>query len=251
MRPAAHLLFFASPKKRRQKKGDPTGRVPSLRCGQPAMLVPGAVLRNSLCSLRSRRSNNSSKSDHDAHASCGARATPQALRRRRSLKGVANPHGPSLHSAPKKNETKAERSDGPCWGSTPLWPCREAQGVGRAWAAQHAHASWTDLLRLFERSERSERSEFRSTAPRASIAGCPQRSEGTRPVGSPFFCLLFFGEAKKSRCAAGRTSRPASACSTDSKSNFSKLLQRCSPSPQPSPQRGEGQDRTEVLRNLP
>ena len=53
------------------------------------------------------------------------------------------------------------------------------------------------------------RSEFRNAAPRPSIAGCPQRSAGTRQVGSPFFCLLFFGEAKKSRCAAGRTSRPA------------------------------------------
>ena len=48
VRPAAHLLFFVSPKKGRQKKGDPTGRVPALRCGQPAMLGPGAALRNSL-----------------------------------------------------------------------------------------------------------------------------------------------------------------------------------------------------------
>jgi hypothetical protein len=32
MRPAAHLLFFASPKKRRQKKGDPIP-APSLREG--------------------------------------------------------------------------------------------------------------------------------------------------------------------------------------------------------------------------
>ena len=51
MRPAAHLLFFASPKKSRQKKGDPTCRVPSLRCGQPAMLGHGAALRNSLCAF--------------------------------------------------------------------------------------------------------------------------------------------------------------------------------------------------------
>ena len=48
MRPAAHLLFFVSPKKSRQKKGDPTCRVPALRCGQPAMLGHGAALRNSL-----------------------------------------------------------------------------------------------------------------------------------------------------------------------------------------------------------
>ena len=52
-------------------------------------------------------------------------------------------------------------------------------------------------------------SEFRSAVPCPSIPGCPQRSEGTRQVGSPFLCLLSFGEAKESRCAAGRTSRPA------------------------------------------
>ena len=48
MRPAAHLLSFASPKESRQRKGDPTCRVPALRCGQPAMLGHGAALRNSL-----------------------------------------------------------------------------------------------------------------------------------------------------------------------------------------------------------
>jgi hypothetical protein len=37
--PAGDLLFFASPKKRRQKKGDPTVCVPPLRCGQPAVLA--------------------------------------------------------------------------------------------------------------------------------------------------------------------------------------------------------------------
>ena len=96
----------------------------------------------------------------------------------------------------------------PEWTPTPLWPCREAQGVGRAWAAQQAHASCSDSLRLSERSAQA-RSEFRSAAPRPSIAGCPQRSGGTRPVGSPFLWLLSFGETKESDCAAGRTSRPA------------------------------------------
>ena len=37
----------------------------------------------------------------------------------------------------------------------------------------------------------------------ASTAGCPKRSVGTQTVGSPFFCLRFFGEAKKSRSPAG------------------------------------------------
>ena len=40
-----------------------------------------------------------------------------------------------------------------------------------------------------------------------STAGCPQRSGGTQTVGSPFFCLLFFGEAKKSKSPAAATER--------------------------------------------
>ncbi len=93
-------------------------------------------------------------------------------------------------------------------GFSPLWTCRGAQSEGRAMALQDAMASRSDSLRLFERRERSEQSEFRSAASRSSTAGCPERSAGTRPVGPPFFCLLFFGGAKKSKCAAGRTPRP-------------------------------------------
>src|SRR5215207_3214542 len=42
---------------------------------------------------------------------------------------------------------------------------------------------------------------------KASTAGCPQRSGGSRPVGSPFLWLLSFGEAKESDSPAGATSR--------------------------------------------
>ena len=42
--PAGEALFFVSPKKSTPKKGDPTGCVPSLRCGQPAVLAPSGVL---------------------------------------------------------------------------------------------------------------------------------------------------------------------------------------------------------------
>ena len=163
--PGGAVPFFASPKKgtkeRRPHVCDPCA---SLR-GKPASQRLRGAPQNSLRSLRSLRSNNRGESVHEARACCAARATPQAPRRRRSLKGVENPFGPSLRSAPGLAVGGAERSDGPCWSSSPLWPCREAQGVGRAWAAQHAHASWTDLLRLSERRERSEQSEFRSTAP--------------------------------------------------------------------------------------
>jgi hypothetical protein len=41
--PAGDLLFFASPKKPKEKKGDPMVRVPPLRCGQPAVLAENGV----------------------------------------------------------------------------------------------------------------------------------------------------------------------------------------------------------------
>ena len=42
----------------------------------------------------------------------------------------------------------------------------------------------------------------------ASTAGCPQRSEGTQPVGSLFLGLLSFGEAKESESPAGARPGP-------------------------------------------
>jgi|GEM_PF-2232841 len=48
-----------------------------------------------------------------------------------------------------------------------------------------------------------------STPLSASTAGCPQRSGGTQTIGSPFFWVLFFGEAK-TKCLARRgETRPA------------------------------------------
>ena len=49
-------------------------------CGQPAMLGRGAALPNSLCSLRSRRSNSGSESVHEARMLRCARPTPCASR---------------------------------------------------------------------------------------------------------------------------------------------------------------------------
>ena len=86
----------------------------SLR-GQPASQRLRGARWNSLRSLRSLRSNIPREPDHDTRACCAARATPQALRRRRSLKGEGKPFGPSLCSARAKANTGAERSDGPCW----------------------------------------------------------------------------------------------------------------------------------------
>ncbi|PIF76394.1 hypothetical protein CLU95_3555 [Variovorax sp. 54] len=58
------------------------------------------------------------------------------------------------------------------------------------------------VSRIRARSCLSEAS-LGETPRNVSTAGCPQRSAGTQTAGSPFFCLRFFGEAKKSRSAAG------------------------------------------------
>ncbi len=80
----------------------------------------------------------------------------------------------------------AERSDGP---TPPLWLRRGAQRFAD------------------QGSQLFERSEFCETPRNASTAGCPQLRCGSQTVGSPFLCLLSFGEAKESRSAAGRNSR--------------------------------------------
>ncbi len=63
VRPGGRPTFFAPPKKV-GKERRPHWPWP---CGQPAMLGRGAALPNSLCSLRSRRSNSGSESEHEAH----------------------------------------------------------------------------------------------------------------------------------------------------------------------------------------
>jgi hypothetical protein len=53
--PGGNLLFFASPKKSKQKKGDPAVRVPSLRYGQPVMSGKSGGPRKLACGSNSAR----------------------------------------------------------------------------------------------------------------------------------------------------------------------------------------------------
>ena len=91
--PAADSLFFASPKKSKQKKGD------------PAVCDPcGANLRRGVCGVRrgtryalARCARTTTASQITKHAREGAHATPQTPRRRRSQKGVGKEH-PNIHT---------------------------------------------------------------------------------------------------------------------------------------------------------
>ena len=109
MRPAAHLLSFASPKESRQRKGDPTGRVPSLRCGQPAMLGHGAALRNSL-----RACSAPLEQPQRARARSAAILRwphpPHALRFSARPEGTRGQNGPSLRSAPEQPQAARSKT---------------------------------------------------------------------------------------------------------------------------------------------
>ena len=238
MRPAAQSLSLSRQRKE-PKKGDPTGRVPSLRCGQPAMLVPGAVLRNSLRSLRSLRSDNRSKPDHEAWTCCAAHARPRPCASRHGQRGGEHPHGPSLRSAPVLAVVGAEHSDGPNGFVTPLRLRLRRGACGVARAAQHARASWSDSRGLFERRERSERSEFHRAPRKRCDAGLPRsEAQGSQTWGR-FLCLLSCACKKAGRPAGARPGqrKPAEATAHRTTANTSNAS--C-PSPQPSPQRGEG-----------
>src|SRR6186713_2539854 len=79
-----------------------------------------------------------------------------------------------------------------------------------------------------------ERSELFLTPAGPSTAGCPQRSGGTQQPGSPFFCLLFFGEAKKSELPPGNpgqqnSAKPTPVGQTKKLSTYRQRLQAQAP----------------------
>ena len=185
IRPAADLLSFASPKESKQRKGDPTVCVPPLRYGQPAVLDSGGGPQNSL------RSN-----------SCGP--DPACICAPRRIQKGWEPTGhrfarpqvqqPIPKPARVTIPTTVARSAAVAW-----WPSEaKARSVRPPLCMRRGAQGFAD-----QGSQLFERSEFCETPRNTSTAGCPQRSAGSQTVGSPFFCLRFFGEAKKSRSPAG------------------------------------------------
>src|SRR6516225_4345477 len=97
--PAGDSLFFVSPKKSKQKKGDPTVRDPQQSCGQPALLAKRGQAANSLRS-------NMRPADPRFAALLG---TPRGGPGTRGQRAMARPSGLCrLLAVPR-----AERSDGP------------------------------------------------------------------------------------------------------------------------------------------
>ena len=162
----------------------------------------GANLRRGVCGVRrgthcaatQLRSDNHGESDDEACAlrrACPPRKRPAAGAARRGLKAAIH----TGHRCARPGLRGAQRL--------------------RPWGPSAAMARWARTLPSGCAEERSgQRIRARDclsaagassseTPLAASTAGCPQRSGGSQPAGSPFLCLLSFGEAKESESPAG------------------------------------------------
>ena len=205
VRPAAHLLSFASPKESRQRKGDPTCRVPPLRCGQPAMLATGVPPQNSLRAARCVQTTAASQSTKRVHPSVHARTPSAALlgttRGEWETTRAIDSLGPQGAGALRR-VCGAERSDGPCGLQT---PCGCACGAGLAgWRVQRSmHA----LRRLTRRGclngAPQARSAFCGAPRKPRDAGLPRSAAKGSQTWGRLSLVPFFGETKKGTAPPG------------------------------------------------
>ena len=79
VRPAAQSLSFVSPKESNQRKGDPTGCVPPLRCGQPAVLADGVRCGTRCALTRFAQTTAASQITKRVHPSVHPLTPPAAL----------------------------------------------------------------------------------------------------------------------------------------------------------------------------
>ncbi len=232
VRPAAHLLSFASPKESRQRKGEPWClRPPSPRKGrrgQPAVLGGKARLRNSL-RAGALRSDNRSQSDHEAGVSFGTPARLASCAPRRSHEGGVQ-HTGHCFARPLVRECVAPRTA--FCGAERWWPWPSAATAwgpnnamarvtpsGCAWGAQGV--GWRACRRIRPHREltcrgcpsgahgvRAASSTAHPTPEHPRLPRSPCGRTGSQTAGSPFFWVLFFGEAKKSTSPAGARPGP-------------------------------------------
>jgi hypothetical protein len=206
--PAGDLLFFACPKKRRQKKRHPGRSVAlgatALRC---SVFVGGAETRSMPSALRS---DICPKSDLTKRADA---RTHKALRCSTALKGPRNTLASfaglvlAARFASCSRAGRAKRA--PVLEAMRSEPCRTrgwrrgAQGLRGARAS--AHQRLTSRL-LSERSARRARSEL-GAAPQDRAPQSSPAFGRTATVGSPFLGY-FFWRSKRSNSPAG--ARPGS-----------------------------------------
>jgi len=215
----------------RQRKVPKRKATPSLRplrgakgqtCG---VSVAGCAVELTL--RYARRSDSHGESVHEAWAlrrPCPPRNRPDAGAASRggepNIQTAGHPFGPSLRSAwPAQRVALAPASWGRAQRSEakarvdvltplPLWMRRGAQRAGwRVCRRTHALRELTRCGCLSGARQRAASSAAHTAREHRRLPR--SEAQGTQTAGSPFFWVLFFGEAKKSTSRAGRL--PASA----------------------------------------
>ena len=212
-------MFFASPKKSTQKKGDPQSATPSRCEGVNLHRVGCGVRRGTHCAALQLRSDIHGESVHEAWAlrrPCPPRNRPAA--------GAASRGGqPNIQTTEQPNIHLGHRCARPKLCSA--WRLRPRVGAERSAAKQRpvwmfgspCPSGCAEERRVWRIRARvclsdAQRRELSETSSNPSTAGCPVASaQGTQTVGSPFLWFLSFGDAKERDSHAGRL--PASAFS--------------------------------------
>ena len=208
----ARYLFFASPKKSTQKKGDPQSATPS-RCYGANLQRGGCGVRRGTRYALARCARTTTASQLTRHARSDAHAHPATAPPQAQPDG-----GGQLNSQTAKQPNS---HTGHCCARPSLrsaWRLRpgglgRAQQCARVGVRLRVPSGCAEERRFWRMRARvclsdAKRREFSETPAKQSTAGCPQRSEGTQPVGSLFLGLISFGEAKESESPAGAKSRP-------------------------------------------
>ncbi|MDR6521906.1 hypothetical protein J2789_004596 [Variovorax paradoxus] len=245
--PAADLLFFASPKKRRQKKGDPAVCVPSLRYGQPAVLDVGGGPQNSLhcvalrqlrplslLRLRSSAQPEGSDTRHRfarlwerpgrAFALLGQGFGPrvdfepvfrlvvlgETLMRSRCARRLSAPGTAGYHQQAPLETTRSDPAihSKHCRRAAPAVPWRPSAAMARRSAIPSGCAEERSVSRIRARPCLSEAS-LGETPRNASTAGCPvAQRRGRRQRGRLFFAYFLLAKQKKVGRPPGRVPAP-------------------------------------------
>ena len=198
--PAGDSLSFASPKESKPRKSDPTGCVPSLRCGQPAVLASSGVSLE-LASLRQSRALIRWPLRSSAHTE--GMGEPNSQTASRAIASL----GPLLWAqAPCAGHSACwvERSDAPngCWGVHPLLA---APAAGRLRGGMGARAPMLrDLTRRgCPSGAAQQQSEFHGAPRNRPDAGLPRSEAQGSQTGGRLLLPSFLGDARKEGAPPG------------------------------------------------
>ena len=217
--------YFSLLRQRKVPKRKATPSLRPLRCA-PGQTCVGAVAGCAveLTALRRSFVQTSTASQLTKHGRCDAHATPQPPRRRRSQQGWGSrtaeqptsvraiaslgPDFAARGACARDSGPSEAKARGYVWFPTPLWMRRGAQRAGwRVCRRTHALRGLTRCGCLSGERQRAASSTAHTACEHHRLPR--SEAQGTQTAGSPFFWVLFFGEAKKSTSRAGRL--PASA----------------------------------------